>query len=226
MLKKALVLFSILPVTAMAAPVMEGVYVSGTNKRIHLSSFEYEGAKHYELFLANLIGDSSFVTASKAKPIQDNQTVVFTVPESRYLEHQANLGCRIEVDFSTSEIQLKSLNNCTSIEKAFNGSYVYSKQSSFVPKIYQGSWGDCDLPKAIREPAFLSENRGSANGVQRFDVIKVDPISSNELNVTGAFYYEAEPVISAIKYKYLSNKSVSIEENWDGHPSIHKKCRN
>lgn len=226
MFKKAIVLLSILPLTAMAAPVTDGVYVSGSNKRVHLSSFDYEGSKHYELFLANMIGDSSFVTASKAKPIQDNQTVVFTVPENRYLDYQTNLGCQVKVAFSPNEIQLTNLSNCTSTEKAFNGSYVYSKQSSFVPKIYQGSWGDCDLPKAIREPAFLSENRGSANGVQRFNVIKVDPISSNELNVTGAFYYEADPVISAIKYKYLSNKSVSIEENWDGHPLIHKKCRN
>jgi len=71
MLKKVLVLFSVLPLTAMAAPVVEGTYVSGTNKRVHLSSFNYEGSKHYELFLANLIGDSSFVIASKAKPIQD-----------------------------------------------------------------------------------------------------------------------------------------------------------
>lgn len=75
---KAFVLLATLPLTAMAAPVVEGVYVSGTNnnKRVHLSSFEYEGAKHYELFLANMIGDSSFVIASKAKPIQDSQTVV------------------------------------------------------------------------------------------------------------------------------------------------------
>lgn len=225
MFKKALVLFSILPLTAMAAPVAEGVYVSGTNKRVHLSSFDYEGSKHYELFLANMIGDSSFVIASKAKPIQDNQTVVFAVPESGYLDYQSNLGCRVEVAFSPSEIQLKSLNNCTSIEKAFNGSYVYSQQSSVIPKKYQGSWGDCDLPKAIREPAFLSENRGSSNGVQRFDVIKVDPISSNELNVIGAFYYEAEPSISRIKYQYLPDKSVRIKADWDDNSSIYKKCR-
>ena len=80
MFKKALVIFSILPLTAMAAPVVEGTYVSGNHKRVHLSSFDYEGAKHYELFLANLTGDSSFVTASKAEPIQDSQTVIFTVP--------------------------------------------------------------------------------------------------------------------------------------------------
>ena len=111
MFKKALVLFSILPLTAMAAPVVEGVYVSGSHKRVNLSSFEYEGAKHYELFLANMIGDSSFVTASKAKPIQDNSTVVFTVPENRYLDYQSNLGCQVEVAFSPNEIQLKNIVN-------------------------------------------------------------------------------------------------------------------
>lgn len=225
MLKKALVLFSILPVTAMAAPVMEGVYVSGTNKRIYLSSFEYEGAKHYELFLANMIGDSSFVTASKAKPIQDNSTVVFTVPESGYLDYQSNLGCQVEARFSPNEIQLKNLSNCTSTERAFNGSYVYSQQSSVVPKKYQGAWGDCDLPKKIREPAFLSANRGSSNGVQRFDVIKVDPISSTELNVMGAFYYEADPVVSTINYKYLPDKSVRIKADWNDASLTYKKCR-
>ena len=47
MFKKALVIFSILPLTAMAAPVVEGTYVSGNHKRVHLSSFDYEGAKHY-----------------------------------------------------------------------------------------------------------------------------------------------------------------------------------
>ncbi len=225
MLQKALVLFLMLPFTAMAAPVVEGVYVNGTNKRVHLSSFEYEDAKHYELFLSNIIGDSSFVTASKANPIQDNKTVVFTVPESAYLEYQPNLGCQIEVTFSSNEIKLNNLNNCTSTEKAFNGSYVYSKQSSFVPKIYQGSWGDCDFAKEDREPVFLSENRGSSNGVQRFDIIKVDPVSSSELNVTGAFYYEANPAISTINYKYLPNKSVRIEEDWADSPSIHEECR-
>lgn len=218
-------LIMMLPMTAMAAPVAEGTYVSGSNKRVHLSSFDYEGSKHYELFLANMIGDSSFITASKAKPIQDDQSIIFTVPESAYLEYQSNLGCQVEVKFSPNEIQLKSLNNCTSTERAFNGSYVYSKQSSIVPEKYQGSWGDCDLPKAIREPAFLNANRGSSNGVQRFDVIKVDPISSNELNVTGAFYYEADPVIHTIKYEYLPDKGVRIEENWNGYPSMHKKCR-
>lgn len=225
MLKKAIALSSILPLTAMAAPIAEGTYVSGSHKRVYLSSFEYEGAKHYELFLANMIGDSSFVTTSKAKPIQDNSTVVFTVPESAYLEYQPNLGCQVEVKFSPNEIQLKNLTNCTSVEKAFNGSYVYSKQSSIIPKKYQGAWGDCDLPKAIREPAFLSENKGSSNGTQRFDVIKVDPMSSNELNVTGAFYYEADPVIHTINYKYLSDKSVSIKADWDDNSSNYKKCR-
>lgn len=225
MLKQALVLFSILPLTAMAAPIAEGTYVSGSHKRVHLSSFEYEGAKHYELFLANMIGDSSFVTTSKAMPIQDNSTVVFTVLESAYLEYQPNLGCQVEAAFSPNEIQLKNLSNCTSVERAFNGSYVYSKQSSVVPKKYQGSWGDCDLPKAIREPAFLSDSKGSSNGTQRFDVIKVDPISSNELNVTGAFYYEADPVIHTINYKYLSDKSVSIKADWDDNSSNYKKCR-
>lgn len=39
MFKKAFVLFATLPLTAMAAPVVEGVYVSRTNKRVHLSSF-------------------------------------------------------------------------------------------------------------------------------------------------------------------------------------------
>ena len=225
MFKKALVLLSILPLIAMAAPIAEGTYVSGSHKRVHLSSSDYEGAKHYELFLANMIGDSSFVTASKAKPIQDNSTVVFTVPENHYLDYQSNLGCQIEVAFSPNEVQLKNLSNCTSTEKAFNGSYVYSKQSSSVLKKYQGSWGDCDLPKAIREPAFLSDSKGSSNGTQRFDVIKVDPISSNELNVIGAFYYEADPVIHTINYKYLSDKSVSIKADWDGNSSNYKKCR-
>ena len=224
MLKQALVLFSILPLTAMATPVVEGVYVSGTNKRVHLSSFEYEDAKHYELFLANMIGDSSFVIASKAKPIQDGSTVVFTVPESGYLDYQSNLGCRVEVDFSSNEIQLKSLTNCTSTEKAFNGSYVYSKQSSIVPQKYQGSWGECQYPKSNREQSFLSENRGSSNGTQYFKVIKVEPSSSNELNVTGAFYYEADPVIHTINYKYLPDKSVRIKADWNDNSSIYKKC--
>ena len=224
MLKQALVLFSILPLTAMATPVVEGVYVSGTNKRVHLSSFEYEGAKHYELFLANMIGDSSFITASKAKPIQDDSSVVFTVPESGYLDYQSNLGCRVEVDFSSNEIQLKSLTNCTSTEKAFNGSYVYSKQSSIVPQKYQGAWGECQYPKSNREQSFLSENRGSSNGTQYFKVIKVEPSSSNELNVTGAFYYEADPVIHTINYKYLPDKSVRIKADWNDNSSIYKKC--
>ncbi len=225
MFKKALVLLSILPLTAMAAPVMEGVYVSGTNKRVHLSSFDYEGSKHYELFLANMIGDSSFVTASKAKPIQDGSIIVFTVPESGYLDYQSNLGCQVEAKFSPNEIQLNNLSNCTSTERAFNGSYVYSKKSSIVPKKYQGSWGDCDLPKAIREPAFLSDSKGSSNGTQRFDVIKVDPMSSNELNVTGAFYYEADPVIDTINYKYLPDKSVRIKAGWNDAASLYKRCR-
>lgn len=225
MLKQALVLFSILPLTAMAAPVVEGVYVSGTNKRVHLSSFEYEGAKHYELFLANMIGDSSFITTSKAKPIQDGSTVVFTVPESAYLEYQPNLGCQVEVKFSPNEIQLKNLTNCTSIEKAFNGSYVYSKQSSIIPKKYQGSWVDCDLPKAIREPAFLSGSKGSSNGTQHFKVIKVEPSSSNVLNVTGAFYYEANPVVDSVRYEYLADKSVRIQAGWNDSASTYKKCR-
>lgn len=225
MFKKALVLLFILPLTAMAAPVVEGTYVSGSHKRVHLSSFDYEGSKHYELFLANLTGDSSFITASKAKPIQDAQSIIFTVPESAYLEYQPNLGCQVEVKFSPNEIQLKSLTNCTSIEKSFNGSYVYSKQSSIVPQKYQGSWGECQYPKSSREQAFLSENRGSSNGTQRFDVIKVDPISSNELNVTGAFYYEADPVIHTINYKYLPDKSVRIKADWDDNSLIYKKCR-
>lgn len=225
MFKKALFLFSILPLTAMAAPVVEGVYVSGTNKRVHLSSFDYEGSKHYELFLANMIGDSSFVTASKAKPIQDGSIVVFTVPESGYLDYQSNLGCQVEARFSPNEIQLNNLSNCTSTERAFNGSYVYSKKSSIVPKKYQGSWGDCDLPKSSREQAFLSENKGSSNGTQHFKVIKVEPSSSNELNVTGAFYYEAEPAIHTINYKYLSDKSVRIKADWDDAASTYKKCR-
>ncbi|WP_199519225.1 hypothetical protein [Psychrobacter sp. bablab_jr012] len=225
MLKQALVLFSILPLTAMAAPVAEGTYVSGTNKRVHLSSFEYEGAKHYELFLANMIGDSSFVIASKAKPIQDNSTVVFTVPESGYLDYQSNLGCQVEARFSPNEIQLKNLSNCTSIEKAFNGSYVYSKQSSIIPKKYQGAWGECQYPKSSREQTFLSESEGSSNGTQRFDVIKVDSISSNELNIVGAFYYEADPVIHTINYKYLPDKSVRVKADWNDNSSLYKKCR-
>ena len=218
-------LIMMLPMTTMAAPVVEGTYVSGSNKRVHLSSFDYEGSKHYELFLANMIGDSSFITASKAKPIQNDQSIIFTVPESAYLEYQSNLGCQVEARFSSNEIQLKNLSNCTSTERAFNGSYVYSQQSSIVPKKYQGAWGDCDLPKAIREPAFLSANRGSSNGVQRFDVIKVDPISSTELNVMGAFYYEADPVVSTINYKYLPDQSVSIKADWNDASSTYKKCR-
>lgn len=218
-------LIMMLPMTTMAAPVAEGTYVSGSNKRVHLSSFDYEGSKHYELFLANMIGDSSFITASKAKPIQDDQSIIFTVPESAYLEYQPNLGCQVEVRFSPNEMQLKNLNNCTSTERAFNGSYVYSQQSSVVPKKYQGAWGDCDLPKTIREPAFLSANRGSSNGVQRFDVIKVDPISSTELNVMGAFYYEADPVVSTINYKYLPDKSVRIKADWNDASLTYKKCR-
>lgn len=225
MLKQALVLFFILPLTAMAAPVVEGVYVSGTNKRVHLSSFDYEGSKHYELFLANMIGDSSFVTASKAKPIQDGSIVVFTVPESGYLDYQSNLGCQVEARFSPNEIQLKNLSNCTSTERAFNGSYVYSKQSSIVPRKYQGAWGECQYPKSNREQAFLSESEGSSNGTQRFKVIRVDPISSNELNVTGAFYYEADPVIHTINYKYLPNKSVRVKADWNDNSSLYKRCR-
>lgn len=214
-----------LPMTAMAAPVVEGTYVSGSHKRVHLSSFDYEGARHYELFLANLIGDSSFVTASKAKPIQDSQTVIFTVPENRYLDYQSNLGCQIEVAFSPSEIQLKNLSNCTSTEKAFNGSYVYSKQSSLVPKKYQGAWGECEYPKASRQSAFLSDSTGSSNGTQYFQVIKVEPVSSNELNVTGAFYYESNPVVDSVRYEYLANKSVRIKAGWNDSASTYKKCR-
>ncbi|NRD70934.1 hypothetical protein HQR03_10350 [Psychrobacter okhotskensis] len=225
MFKKAFVLFATLPLTAMAAPIAEGTYVSGSHKRVYLSSFEYEGAKHYELFLANMIGDSSFVTTSKAKPIQDNSTVVFTVPESGYLDYQSNLGCQIEARFSPNEIQLKNLSNCTSTERAFNGSYVYSKQSSIVPKKYQGAWGECQYPKSNRDQAFLSESEGSSNGTQRFKVIRVDPISSNELNVTGAFYYEADPVIHTINYKYLPDKSVRVKADWNDNSSLYIKCR-
>lgn len=39
MLKKALALFFILPSIAITTPVVEGTYISGTNKRVHLSSF-------------------------------------------------------------------------------------------------------------------------------------------------------------------------------------------
>ena len=225
MFKKALVMFSILPLTAMAAPVAEGTYVSGSNKRVHLSSFDYEGSKHYELFLANMIGDSSFVTTSKAKPIQDNQTVVFTVPESGYLDYQSNLGCRVEVAFSPNGIQLKNLSNCTSTEKAFNGSYVYSKQSSLVPKKYQGAWGECEYPKASRQSAFLSDSTGSSNGTQYFQVIKVEPYSSNLLSITGAFNYESDPVVHTVEYQYLADKSVRIKADWNDSALTYKKCR-
>ena len=50
-------------------------------------------------------------------------------------------------------------------------------------------------------------------------------MSSNELNVTGAFYYEADPVIHTINYKYLSDKSVNIKADWDDNSSNYKKCR-
>lgn len=228
MLKKFVAISFMFPLAAAAAPVVEGTYVSGTNKRVHISSFDYEGSKHYELFLANMETDSgsSMVIASKAKLIQDNQTLIFTAPENPYLEYQPNLGCRVEVKFLPNEIELKSLSNCTNVERAFNGSYVYSKQSSFVPKKFQGFWGNCQYPKEMRDQAFLSEDEGSPDGYYGFRVIKVVPISSNELEVTGGFYYERSPFVSEVRYKYLADKSVHIKAGWEDSPSVYRKCRN
>lgn len=228
MLKKFVAISFMFPLAAAAAPVVEGTYVSGTNKRVHISSFDYEGSKHYELFLANMEteGDSSMVIASKAKLIQDNQTLIFTVPENPYLEYQPNLGCRVEIAFSPNEIELKSLSNCTNVERAFNGSYVYSKQSSFVPKKFQGSWGNCQYPKERRDQAFLSENEGSPDGYYGFRVLKVVPISSNTLDIIGGFYYERHPSVSRVSYKYLSDKSVRIQADRHDSPTTYKKCRN
>ena len=85
--------------------------------------------------------------------------------------------------------------------------------------------GECQYSKSSREQAFLSDSKGSSNGTQRFKVIRVDPISSNELNVTGAFYYEADPVIHTINYKYLPDKSVRVKADWNDNSSLYIKCR-
>ena len=41
--KKLFALIALLPLTATAAPVIEGVYIGHPSKRLHLESWDYEG---------------------------------------------------------------------------------------------------------------------------------------------------------------------------------------
>lgn len=215
------------PLTAIASPnpVVNGTYINGTHNRVHLSHFKYEGVQNYQLFLANPNGQSSLVVSSKAKPIQDNQTIIFTVPENPYTDSQPNLGCRINVKFSPQEMDIQSLERCTKAEKGFDGSYAYSEKSSVVPEKYRGVWGECEYAKAERQSVFLDSSAGSPNGVQRFEVLNWTESAANELTVTGVFYYESDPTMHTIQYQYLKNGNIQVKSDWDDDFSVYKICR-
>ena len=72
MTKKLFALIALLPLTATAAPVIEGVYIGHPSKRLHLESWDYEGTLQYGLTLANLNGESSYVVARVIPPINKN----------------------------------------------------------------------------------------------------------------------------------------------------------
>lgn len=230
MTKKLFALIALLPLTATATPVIEGVYVSHPSKRLHLESWEYEGTVQYGLTLANLNGESSYVVASKAKQIQDNQKVIFNTPENRYITMEGdideNAGCLIEAIFSPNEIQLRSLDGCRQVAKSFNGSYAYSKASSYVPSKYWGKWGECEYPADSRDAAFLNATSGSTNGTYRFDVIGVGYSSPKEINLTGVYHVEGTQSVSEIKFEYLPNNKVRTINDISNTSTVHEKCRN
>lgn len=230
MTKRLFALIALLPLTATAAPVIEGVYIGHPSKRVHLESWDYEGTLQYGLTLANLNGESSYVVASKAKKIQDNQKVTFTTPENPYIVMEEgvdkNAGCLVEASFSPNEIQLKNLSGCSQVEKSFNGNYAYSKSSSYVPSKYWGKWGECKYPADSRDAAFLNATSGSTNGTYRFDVIGIGYSSPKEINLTGVYHVEGTQSVSEIKFEYLPNNKVRTTNDIDGSPTVHEKCRN
>ncbi len=229
MIKKFFALIALLPLTATAAPVIEGVYIGHPSKRLHLESWEYEGTIQYGLTLANLNGESSYVVASKAKKIQDNQKITFNTPENPYItmdgEVDKNAGCLVEATLSPNEIQLKSLSGCSQVEKTFNGSYAYSKASSYVPSKYWGKWGECEYPADSRDAAFLNATSGSTSGTYRFDVIGIGHSSPKEINLTGVYHIEGTQSVSEIKFEYLPNNKVRTTNDIDNSPTVHQKCK-
>jgi hypothetical protein len=230
MIKKLFALIiALLPLAATAAPVIEGVYVSHPSKRLHLESWDYEGTVQYGLTLANLNGESSYVVASKARKVQDNQKVIFNTPENRYItmedEVDENAGCLIEATFSPNEIQLKSFDGCRQVAKYFNGSYAYSKASSYVPSKYWGKWGECEYPADSRDAAFLNATSGSTSGTYKFDVIGVGYSSPKEINLTGVYHVEGTQSVSEIKFEYLPNNKVRTTNDITDSPTVHEKCK-
>lgn len=219
-------LVMMMPLYALATPVQEGVYISG-NKRIHLSSYIRDGIRNYELFLANFTGSSSFVTTSKSKTIQNNDTVIFTVPPDPYADVQTNVGCMVQAKFSPDEVFLRAYNNCPSVEQAFNGNYVYSKEAGTIPKKYWGKWGYCHFDKASREgeQPFISAHTGSADGTYRFDVLKINEASPKKLSLVGAFFDEGYAATHSVTFEYLSNNRVRTNVDWSEDSYIYEKCR-
>jgi hypothetical protein len=229
MIKKLLALIALFPLTAYAAPVTEGVYIGHPSKRLHLESWKYEDTIQYGLTLANSNGDSSYVIATKANKIQNNQKVTFNVPENIYItmdgEVDKNAGCLVEATFSPNEIQLKSLAGCSSVERAFNGNYAYSKKSSYIPSKYWGKWGECEYPAGSRQGPFLNATSGSTEGTYRFDVIGIGHTSPTEINLTGVYHIEGTQRVSEIRFDYLKNNRVRTNNDISNSPTIYNKCK-
>ena len=222
-MKKLLIAsLTVFPLYATAAVVTEGTYIGSQNKRISLANWEYDGVQQYSLMLVDKYRNTtSYLTTVKANKIQNNQRVIFNVPHNPYDkddDRQASKSnCQVEVKFTGSEFQLKSLGGCSFDERIFNGSYVYSKKASLIPKKYWGKWGDCS------EPTYITEDSVSVESYYNFGVLGYDE-TDNKLIVNGVTFDHGSVNSNYLTFKFLKNDAVSFNADWnDGFETL-KSC--
>ena len=207
----------LIPCLVDAAPIQEGTYIGVNGKKLNISAYHHNGTYQYQLIMQRPeTGDIRHIVASESVKIEDNQQVIFTVPDNAFDEENPASQCQTNISFLNSKILVSAASNCDLQEQGYNGQYAFSQQSSFIPQKYWGKWDDCT------EPAYIKKGTFSADGYHNYGVLGVVE-KGNGLELYGYTIDEGEASDEHMDFKFHKNGKVDITIIYDGIKPVIKK---
>ena len=210
----------LIPCLAQAVPVQLGTYIGVREKKLNISVYQHAGIYQYQLIMQRpQTGDIRFIVASESKSIEDQQQVMFTVPDNAYDEENPASLCQTNISFLGNKILVSAASNCSLEEQGYNGQYAYSEPSSVIPKKYWGKWDDC------KEPAYINKSGFSSDGYHHHGVLGVEE-KGNILELYGYTIDEGQASSQHMNFKFYKNGKVDITTHYGSvRPRIQKNLK-
>lgn len=202
--------------------IPDGTYIGSNSNILNFGTGENSETNRleYNLFIfSSEIHNGSYFTALPTNANGLDYKLFFSSPPDPY-DNITPSPCQITASLlENNRILIKTEESCSKAEQSFDGEYIFSAESTFIPQKYWGEWGECGI-----EPAHIAKADVSADGYYHHMVLGYE-LQNNTLIVDGFNLDERQVRRGNISFHFLPNDKVTINTYWDSKFSNLKKCK-